>query len=58
MAVYKDHSLAEIVSICVTLSSVVNDIYFTLDGTGTGPETRLATITSMGRHLASNYVLH
>ena len=43
MAVYNDHSLAEIVSICVVLSSVVTDIYFTLDGTE--PATRLATIT-------------
>jgi hypothetical protein len=43
MAVYKDHSLAEIVSICVTLPSGVTDIHFTLDGTG--PSTTFATIT-------------
>ncbi|KAK4010312.1 hypothetical protein OUZ56_019457 [Daphnia magna] len=43
MAVYKDHSLAEIVSICVTLPSGVTDIRFTLDGTG--PATTFATIT-------------
>jgi hypothetical protein len=43
MAVYKDHSLAEIVSICVTLPSGVTDIHFTLDGTG--PATTFATIT-------------
>ncbi len=43
MAVYKDNSLAEIVSICVTLPSGVTDIRFTLDGTG--PATTLATVT-------------
>ncbi len=42
--------------ICVTLSSVVTDIYFTLDGTG--PATRLPTITSIWRHLAPYYVRH
>jgi hypothetical protein len=43
MAVYKDNSLAEIVSICVTLPSGVTDIRFTLDCTG--PATTLATVT-------------
>jgi hypothetical protein len=43
MAVYKDNSLAEIVSICVTLPSDVTDTRFTLDGTG--PATTLATVT-------------
>ena len=42
MAVYKDHSLAEIVSMCVPLSSGITDIHFTLDGTG--PATTLATL--------------
>jgi hypothetical protein len=43
IAVYKDQSLAEIISICVTLPSVVTDIRFTLDVTG--PATTFATIT-------------
>ena len=43
MAVYKNNSLAEIVPFCVTLPSGVNDIRFTLDGTG--PATTLATVT-------------
>ena len=43
IAVYKDNSLVEIVSICVTLSSGVTDIRITLDGTG--PATTLATVT-------------
>ena len=43
MAVYKDHPLAEIVSIGVTLSSGITDIRFTLDGTGNAPT--LATLT-------------
>jgi hypothetical protein len=43
MAVYKDHTLAEIVSICVGLPSGVTDICFTL--VGAGPATTLASIT-------------
>ena len=43
MAVYKDHPLAEIVSIGVTLSSWITDIRFTLDGTGHAPT--FATLT-------------
>jgi Na+-translocating ferredoxin:NAD+ oxidoreductase RnfA subunit len=43
MVVYKDHSLAKIFTICVTLPIGVTDIRFTLDGTG--PTMTLATIT-------------
>ena len=43
MAVYKNHLLAEILSICIVLPSGVTDVRFKLDGTG--PATILATIT-------------
>ena len=43
MVVYKDHSLAKIFTICVTLPIGVTDIRFTLDVTG--PATTFATIT-------------
>ena len=42
MALYKNSTLAEIDSICVTLPSGVSDVRFSLDGTG--PATTLATI--------------